>query len=102
MWLQDRYEHNASRRQFNDPKGMAMIDLRLIDDLSRKLSESLPPGVGRMKNEAEEQFRLVLARSFEKMNLVSREEFDTQTAVLKRTREKLEQLQEKVAQLEQA
>ena len=79
-----------------------MIDLRLIDDLSRKLSESLPPGVGRMKNEAEEQFRLVLARSFEKMNLVSREEFDTQTAVLKRTREKLEQLQEKVAQLEQA
>jgi BMFP domain-containing protein YqiC len=81
---------------------MDMIDLRLIDDLSRKLSESLPPGVGRMKNEAEEQFRLVLARSFEKMNLVSREEFDTQTAVLKRTREKLEQLQEKVAQLEQA
>jgi BMFP domain-containing protein YqiC len=81
---------------------MAMIDLRLIDDLSRKLSESLPPGVDRMKNEAEEQFRLVLARSFEKMNLVSREEFDTQTAVLKRTREKLEQLQEKVTQLEQA
>jgi len=79
-----------------------MIDLRLIDDLSRKLSESLPPGVGRMKNEAEEQFRLVLARSFEKMNLVSREEFDIQTAVLKRTREKLEQLQEKVTQLEQA
>lgn len=79
-----------------------MIDLRLIDDLSRKLSESLPPGVGRMKEEAEEQFRLVLARSFEKMNLVSREEFDTQTAVLRRTREKLEQLQEKVAQLEQA
>jgi BMFP domain-containing protein YqiC len=77
-----------------------MIDLRMIDELSRKLSASLPPGVGRMKDEAEEQFRLVLARSFEKMNLVTREEFDAQSAVLKRTREKLEQLQEQVTQLE--
>jgi BMFP domain-containing protein YqiC len=73
-----------------------MIDLRLIDELSRKLSESLPPGVGRLKSEAEEQFRLVLARTFEKMNLVTREEFDAQTAVLKRTREKLEQLQDQL------
>ena len=79
-----------------------MIDLRIIDELSQKLSNSLPPGVGRMKDEVEEQFRLVLARSFEKMNLVTREEFDAQTAVLKRTREKLEQLQEQVTQLEQS
>jgi BMFP domain-containing protein YqiC len=78
-----------------------MIDLRLIDDLSRKLSDALPPGVGRMKAEAEEQFRLVLARTFEKMNLVTREEFDAQAAVLKRTREKLEQLQSQVSDMEQ-
>jgi len=77
-----------------------MVDLRLIDELSRKLSASLPAGVGRMKAEAEEQFRLVLARSFEKMNLVTREEFDAQSAVLKRTREKLDQLQEQMANLE--
>jgi len=88
--------------KFHLPKGMAMIDLRLIDDLSRKLSDSLPPGVGRMKDEAEEQFRLVLARTFEKMKLVTREEFDAQTAVLKRTREKLENLQEQVSQMEQS
>jgi hypothetical protein len=78
-----------------------MIDLRLIDDLSRKLSDALPPGVGRMREEAEEQFRLVLARTFEKMSLVTREEFDAQSAVLKRTREKLEQLQAQVSQMEQ-
>ncbi len=77
-----------------------MIDLRLVDELSSKLSASLPPGLGRMKAEAEEQFRLVLARSFEKMNLVTREEFDAQSAVLKRTREKLEQLQEQLTKLE--
>jgi len=79
-----------------------MIDLRMIDDLSRKLSDALPPGIGRMKAEAEEQFRLVLARTFEKMNLVTREEFDAQSAVLKRTREKLEKLQLQVDQLQKS
>ncbi len=79
-----------------------MIDLRMIDDLSRKLSASLPEGAERLKSEAEEQFRLVLARTFEKMNLVTREEFDAQAAVLKRSREKLEQLQLQIERLEKS
>ncbi len=79
-----------------------MIDLRLIDELSRKLSAALPPGVTRLKEETEEQFRLVLTRSFDRMNLVTREEFDAQAAVLARTREKLEQLQEQISKLEQS
>lgn len=79
-----------------------MIDMRLVDDLSRRLSESLPPGFGQMKTEAEEQFRLVLTRAFERMNLVTREEFDAQAAVLARTREKLEALQKQIEELEQA
>jgi len=78
-----------------------MIDLRTLDDLIRKLSDSLPSGAVRMKDEVEEQFRLILLRSFDKMNLVTREQFDAQTAVLKRTREKLEQLQQQLTQLEQ-
>lgn len=78
-----------------------MIDMRLVDDLSRRLSESLPPGLAQMKTEAEEQFRLVLARAFERMNLVTREEFDAQAAVLARTREKLEALQQQIEELEQ-
>ena len=77
-----------------------MMDLRFVDELSRKLGESLPPGFGQARTEAEEQFRQVLARAFERMNLVTREEFDAQTAVLARTREKLEQLQQQVAQLD--
>jgi len=78
-----------------------MIDLRTLDDLIRKLSDSLPNGAVRMKDEVEEQFRLILLRGFDKMNLVTREQFDAQTAVLKRTREKLEQLQQQLTQLEQ-
>jgi hypothetical protein len=77
-----------------------MIDLRLIDELSRKLADSLPPGLTRLKEEADAQFRLVLTRTFERMNFVTREEFDAQSAVLLRTREKLERLQEQVTKLE--
>ena len=76
-----------------------MIDLKLIDELSRKLADSLPPGLARIKEEADEQFRLVLTRAFERMNLVTREEFDTQSAVLARTREKLEQIERQLDQL---
>jgi BMFP domain-containing protein YqiC len=66
-----------------------MIDLRTIDELTRKLAESLPPGVSQKKEELEAQFRSVLTVAFERMNLVSREEFDQQRAVLDELREKL-------------
>ena len=77
-----------------------MIDLKLIDELSRKLTDALPPGLARLKVETDEQFRLALTRAFERMNLVTREEFDTQCAVLTRTREKLNQLQQQIEELE--
>ena len=77
-----------------------MLDMRLIDELSRKLSAALPPGVSRLREESEQQFRLVLARAFERMNLVTREEFDAQAAVLARTREKLERLLAQIEELE--
>jgi len=77
-----------------------MIDLKLIDELSRKLADALPPGFARLKEEADAQFRLVLTRAFERMNFVTREEFDAQSAVLLRTREKLERLQQQIEALE--
>jgi BMFP domain-containing protein YqiC len=77
-----------------------MIDLKLIDEISRKLTDALPPGLARLKEETDEQFRLVLTRAFERMNLVTREEFDAQSAVLARTREKLNQLQRQIEELE--
>ena len=76
-----------------------MIDLRIIDELTRKLGESLPSGVSQAKEEAESQFKAVLTSAFERINLVSREEFDAQKAVLARTREKLEVLESALADL---
>ena len=82
------------------PGNQRMMDLKMIDELSRKLADTLPPGLVRLKQEADTQFRLVLTRAFERMNFVTREEFDALSAVLLRTREKLERLQEQVTRLE--
>jgi len=73
-----------------------MIDLRTIDELTRKLGESLPPGMSQAKDEAEAHFRTILTSAFERMNLVTREEYDTQVSVLARTREKLEALEKRL------
>ena len=56
-----------------------MIDLRTIDEMTRKLADSLPPGLTQKKAELEAQFRTVLTGAFERMNLVGREEFDRQS-----------------------
>ena len=77
-----------------------MIDLKVIDDLTRRLGESLPPGAQRLRSELEDQFRSVLSRSLQKLDLVSREEFDAQVAVLERTRIKLESLERQLEELE--
>ena len=77
-----------------------MIDLRMIDELTQKLGESLPPGLSQAKDEAENRFRTVLTGAFERMNLVTREEYDTQCAVLARTREKLDSLEQRLDQIQ--
>lgn len=73
-----------------------MLDLRTIDELTRKLAESLPPGVAQRKEELESRFRSVLTAAFERMNLVGREEFDRQCAALEEIRLKLEALQQRL------
>lgn len=77
-----------------------MIDARTLDDLAAKLANSIPPQLKDMQKELGDQFRTLLQSSFAKMDLVSREEFEAQTRVLLRTREKLEALEQLVAKLE--
>ena len=77
-----------------------MIDLSNIDELARRLSGLVPPGLRESREEMQENFRAVLQSGLGKLDLVTREEFDVQRAVLLRTREKLEQLQGVVAELE--
>lgn len=77
-----------------------MIDLNYIDDLARRLSTLVPPGVREGREEMQQNFKSVLQTGLSKLDLVTREEFEVQRAVLLRTREKLEELQRTVVELE--
>ncbi len=83
-----------------------MIDLNQIDDLARRLSDLLPPGLRESRDELHASFRQALQSGLSRLDLVTREEFEVQRAVLLRTREKLEALERTVdtleARLEQA
>ena len=71
-----------------------------IEGLARKLVDSLPGSVRSMRDDLERSFRSVLQTGLDKLDLVTREEFEVQEAVLQRTREKLEALEAKVAEFE--
>jgi ubiquinone biosynthesis accessory factor UbiK len=73
-----------------------------IDEIAKKLLESIPPAFRSMQQDLETNFRSVLRSSLSKLDVVTREEFDTQMKVLERTRSKLEALEKKVAELEAA
>ena len=77
-----------------------MIDLNHIDDLARRLSALVPPGLREGREELQQNFKSVLQAGLGKLDLVTREEFEVQRAVLLRTREKLDELQRTVAELE--
>ncbi len=71
-----------------------------FDDLAKKLAGFVPPSLQNLQADIEKNMRSGLESGLHKMNLVTREEFDIQTAVLLRTREKLEVLEKAVADLE--
>jgi BMFP domain-containing protein YqiC len=77
-----------------------MIDFDKLDDLARRLSSLVPPSVREGREELQENFKSVLQTGLVKLDLVTREEFEVQRAVLLRTREKLDELQRTVADLE--
>jgi BMFP domain-containing protein YqiC len=78
-----------------------MLDTKFIDDLARQISASIPSGLKGMQQDMEKNIHTLLQGAFAKLDLVTREEFDTQTRVLLRTREKLEQLEKIVSSMEQ-
>jgi BMFP domain-containing protein YqiC len=77
-----------------------MIDLRVIDDLARRLNDLVPPGLKDARADLEQNFKASLQAGLAKLDLVTREEFDAQRAVLLRTRQKVEELERAVAALE--
>lgn len=77
-----------------------MIDSRSIDELANKLSEVMPDSLNTLKSDLNSNLRAILESSLRQMNLVSREEFDVQTALLERTQQKLKQLEQQLDDLE--
>ncbi len=70
-----------------------------IDNLARLLAETLPQGLRSARDDLEKNFRSVLQSGLTKLDLVTREEFAVQEAVLARTREKLDALEQRLAEL---
>ncbi len=77
-----------------------MIDLKSIDDLARRLSELVPPGLKDARADIEQNMKATLQAGLAKLDLVTREEFEVQRAVLLRTREKIDALERTVQILE--
>ncbi|SFO31706.1 hypothetical protein SAMN05428971_3595 [Candidatus Pantoea varia] len=77
-----------------------MIDTKKIEQLARQVHEAMPKGVREFGDDIEKKIRQVLQAQLTRMDLVNREEFDVQTQVLLRTREKLAALEQRLAQLE--
>ena len=77
-----------------------MIDPKILDNLANRLAAALPPGLKEIKQDAEKNFSAILQGTFAKLNLVTREEFDVQTAVLSRAQAKVQELEQRVRELE--
>lgn len=74
-----------------------MLNAKIFEDLSAKLGEVANSSPAK---DIEKNMRALLTQGFAKLDLVTREEFDVQTQVLTRTREKLTELEARVAELE--
>ncbi len=77
-----------------------MLDPKHLDDLTRRLAGSLPQGLQALRQDIDRNLRAGLEAGLSRLDLVTREEFDVQSAVLARTRAKLEHLEAQVAELE--
>lgn len=79
-----------------------MFDPKQLDELAQRLADALPEGLKALQEDLGRNLRGSLEAGLSRLDLVNREEFDVQTAVLARTREKLARLELQVAGLERA
>jgi len=77
-----------------------MIDAKKIEQIARQVQDALPQGIRNLGDDVEKKIRQVLQAQLSRMELVNRDEFDVQTQVLVRTREKLALLEKRLDALE--
>jgi BMFP domain-containing protein YqiC len=76
------------------------IDPKSLEELARRLADAVPPGLAALRDDLQRNFSAVLQSGLAKLDLVTRREFDIQAAVLRRSRERLEALEARIAALE--
>lgn len=76
-----------------------MFDPKQLEELAQKLYSALPTSLQNLESDIQQKFKEVLQATFAKLDLVTREEFDVQTKVLARTREKVELLESQLHEL---
>jgi ubiquinone biosynthesis accessory factor UbiK len=79
---------------------MTFFDSNRLDDLSKRLADSMPERLRSFGRDLESNFKAVLQSQLAKLDLVSREEFDVQAALLERTQSKLAALEARLKELE--
>lgn len=73
-----------------------MLNPKKIEQVIQQIQDSLPQGIKDLGQDAESKLKQVLQSQLSKLDLVTREEFDVQTQVLVRTREKLNELEKRI------
>jgi BMFP domain-containing protein YqiC len=79
---------------------MSFLNSSGLDDLARRLADSVPESVRAFGRDLEGNFKAVLQSQLSKLDLVTRQEFDVQAAILERTRAKLTELEARLKDLE--
>ena len=78
---------------------MMKLNNKIIDEINEKMNAYIPSGLKSIAGEFENNLKSVLKSTFERLELVTREEFDIQQQVLFKTRQKLEALEKQVDDL---
>lgn len=72
-----------------------------LDELTQKLCHALPENFQKFEKDLKKNFQVILQSAFNKLDIVTHEEFDAQTKVLARTRKKIENLEKQLKELEE-
>lgn len=76
------------------------MDKNALDDLAAKLANAVPDDLGNLRDDLKNNFRGLLSAGLDKLDLVTREEFEIQRKVLERSREKLDRLEQELQQIQ--
>ena len=78
-----------------------MFNAKKIEEIAKQVTDAIPPGIRTMANDIEDKTKTILQRKLADLDVVTREEFDVQTQVLIKTREKLATLEAKLTEIEE-